>query len=77
MGAAEMRAELLSLLAEVEDVTVALGLTALAHGAGLTEGQLAEALAGASAALDRLCSLQDLLPAEGSPDLCPPEADAP
>jgi hypothetical protein len=61
----------------MEDVTVALGLAALAHGAGLTEGQLAEALAGARAALGRLRSLQGLLPAEGGPDPSPPAADAP
>jgi hypothetical protein len=72
MDATELRAELLGLLAELEDTAAAVGLAALLHAGDLAEEQLAGLLAGARAALDRLRSLQVLLPAEYGPDRCPP-----
>jgi hypothetical protein len=78
MGAAVMRAELLSLLAEVEDAApAAVCLAVEAHAPELTEGQLANLLATAGALLARLRTLRDMLPQEDEPDPSLHAADAP
>jgi hypothetical protein len=77
MGASELRNQLLEQLAELEDVAAALGLAALAHGDGLTEAQLAEALAGVSMALERLRAVESMVPDEDGPEASGAAADAP
>jgi hypothetical protein len=77
MGAAELRAELLSLLAEVEDAAAAVGLAVEAHAPELSEGQLANLLSAAGALLARLRTLRALLPREDEPDPAEAAADVP
>jgi hypothetical protein len=77
MGATELRAELLGLLAELEDTAAAVGLAVEAHAPDLSEGQLANLLSAAGALLARLRMLRALLPREDEPDPFAAPADVP
>jgi hypothetical protein len=77
MGAAEMRAELLSLLAEVEDAAASVGLAVEAHAPELSEGQLANLLSAAGGLLARLRTLRAMLPREEEPEPSQAPADVP
>jgi hypothetical protein len=77
MGATELRAELLGLLAELEDSAAAVGLAVELHAGDLAEERLAGLLAGAHATLDRLRSLPALLQIEDGPEGSAAAADLP
>jgi hypothetical protein len=77
MGASELRAELLSLLAEVEDAAAAVGLAVEAHAPELSEGQRADLLSAAGALRARLRTLRAPLPREDEPDPLRPRRTCP